>query len=171
MAKHILQSDERLERYLNELDQTDCADSITTGSPKLGDLRGKIDAIKGKRDRLIAHLQTLEHSGETQISQTDPDSRAMARMTKVGVGYNIQIAVDTKHKLIAEQQVHNRVLDYGFLAETTAATMQNLGVTEIKAVADKGYFQIEDITECDARGIEAYVPKPLRGSAVAAGLI
>ena len=49
--------------------------------------------------------------------------------------------------------------------------MENLGVTEIKVVADKGYFQIEDITECDARGIEAYVPKPLRGSAVAAGLI
>ena len=126
----------------------------------MGDLRGKIDAIEGKWDRLIAHLQTLEHSGETQISQTDPDSRAMARMTKVGVGYNIQIAVDTKHKLIAEQQVHNRVLDYGFLAETTAATMENLGVTEIKVVADKGYFQIE-----------AYVSKPLRGSAVAAGLI
>jgi hypothetical protein len=52
-------------------------------------------------------------------------------------------------------RVH-RVLDYGFLAET----MENLGVTEIKVVADKGYFQIE-----------AYVPKPLRGSAVAAGLI
>ena len=26
--------------------------------------------------------------------------------TRVGVGYNIQIAVDAKHKLIAEQQVH-----------------------------------------------------------------
>jgi len=171
LAKLIGQSDERLARYLKELDQTDCADSATTGGTKLGDLRGKIDAIKGKRDRLLGHLQTLEQSGDTQISLTDPDSRAMARMTKVGVGYNIQIAVDTKHKLIAEQQVHNRALDYGFLAETTAAAMENLDVEEIKVVADKGYFQIEDITECDAQGIEAYVPKPLRGSAVAAGLI
>jgi hypothetical protein len=116
----------------------------------LGDLGGKIDAIKGKRDRRSAHLQTLVQSGETQISPSDPDSRAMARMTKVGVGYNIQIAVDTKHKLTAKQQVHNQVLNFGFLAETTAAAMKHLDVEEIKVVADKGYFQIEDITECAA---------------------
>ena len=49
---------------------------------------------------------------------TDPDSRAMYAETRVGVGYNIQIAVDAKHKLIAEQQVHNKVSDLGLLAET-----------------------------------------------------
>jgi transposase len=31
----------------------------------------------------------------------------LARMTKVGVGYNIQLAVDVKHKLIVEQAVSN----------------------------------------------------------------
>lgn len=95
----------------------------------------------------------------------------MARMTKVGGGYDIQMAVDAKHKLIAEQQVHSQVLDYGLLAETTAATMKQLDVDAIKVVADKGHFQIEDITDCDTQGIAAYGPKSLRGSAVAAGLI
>jgi hypothetical protein len=104
------------------------------------DLNQKIDAIKGKQDRLIGHLQTLEPSGETQVSLTDPDSRAMTHITKVGVGYNIQIAIDAKHKLIAEQQVNNRVLDHGFLAETTAAAMKHLDVEKTKVVADKGYF-------------------------------
>lgn len=33
----------------------------------------------------------------------------MVRTTKVGVGYNIQIAVDVKHKLIAEREVCNLV--------------------------------------------------------------
>jgi hypothetical protein len=33
----------------------------------------------------------------------DPDCRAMAAHTKVGVGYNIQVAVDAKHKMIVEQ--------------------------------------------------------------------
>jgi len=28
-------------------------------------------------------------------------------------GYNVQVAVDTKHKLIVEQQVTNQVLDMG----------------------------------------------------------
>jgi hypothetical protein len=31
----------------------------------------------------------------------------MARMTKIGVGYNIQLAVDVKHKLIAEQSAQD----------------------------------------------------------------
>ena len=34
---------------------------------------------------------------------TDPDSRAMAAHTKAGVGYNIKVAVDAKHKMIVEQ--------------------------------------------------------------------
>ena len=35
-----------------------------------------------------------------------------------GWGTNVQIAVDTKHKLIAEQQVHSQVSDLVLLAET-----------------------------------------------------
>jgi hypothetical protein len=44
---------------------------------------------------------------EAQISLTDPDSRAMAAHTKVDVGYNIQIAVDAKNKMIVEQAMTN----------------------------------------------------------------
>jgi hypothetical protein len=53
----------------------------------------------------------LEQSGGSQVSLTDPDSRAMASHTKVGVGYNVQIAVDSKHKMIVEQAVGNQVGD------------------------------------------------------------
>ncbi len=66
-----------------------------------GKLAEKFAAIEGKRDRHKALLDELDKTGEDQISLTDPDARAMARMTKVGVGYNIQLAVDVKHKLIA----------------------------------------------------------------------
>jgi hypothetical protein len=64
------------------------------------------------------HRQSLEKSGESQISLTDPDSRAMAAYTKVGVGYNVQIAVDAKNKMIVEQAVTNDVLDMGLLQQT-----------------------------------------------------
>lgn len=87
-------------------------------TPRRGDgkLAEKIAAIKGKRDRHKALLGELDSIGENQISLMDPEARAMAHMTKVGVGYNIQLAVDVKHKLIAEQEVCNRVLDMGLLA-------------------------------------------------------
>lgn len=114
-------------------------------------------------------LAELDRTGADQISLTDPDARAMARMTKVGVGYNIQLAVDVKHKLIAEQAVSNQVLDLGLLAQTATAAMEALGVERIEAVADRGYFKIEDIEACEAAGVTPYVPKPIRGSAVREG--
>jgi Transposase DDE domain len=71
----------------------------------------------------------------------------MAAHTHVAVGYNVQIAVDAKHKLIVEQQVTNQVVDMGLLAQTAEPTKEVLAVERIAVVADRGYFKIEDIEE------------------------
>jgi len=115
-------------------------------------LAEKIAALKKKRGEYAAHLSPLEKSGESQISLTDPDSRAMAAHTKVGVGYNAQIAVDAKHKMIVEQAVTNDVLDMGLLQQTADPARQILGVETIDIVADKGYFRTEDIAACEKAG-------------------
>jgi transposase len=171
LSKFIREADEKLAGYMKRLDEGDAeeerADSNSGGCG--GKLAEKIAAIRDKRARHKAMLEELDRSGEDQISLTDPDARAMARMTKVGVGYNVQLAVDTKHKLIAGQEVCNQVIDLGLLAPTVEAAMDTLGVEKIEAVADRGYFKIEDIEACEAAGITAYVPKPLRGPAIAQG--
>jgi hypothetical protein len=115
-------------------------------------------------------LAELDQTGESQISLTDPDSRAMAAHTHVAVGYNVQIAVDAKHKLIVEQQVTNQVVDMGLLAQTAEPAKEVLGVARIAVVADRGYFKIEDIEACEKAGIDPYVPRPQRGPSVRAGL-
>jgi hypothetical protein len=115
-------------------------------------------------------LAELDQTGESQISLTDPDSRAMAAHTHVAVGYNVQIAVDAKHKLIVEQQVTNQVVDMGLLAQTAEPAKEVLGVERIAVVADRGYFKIEDIEACEKAGIDPYVPRPQRGPSVRAGL-
>jgi transposase len=167
LAKAMAESDERLARYLKQLEEADKDD--TTPSARVDNLEEKIAAIKERRARLEQHRAELEASGEDQISLTDPDARAMHSSSRIGVGYNIQIAVDTKHKLIAEQQVHNKVSDLGLLTETANAARENLGVDQIDVVADRGYDKIEDIEDCEAAGVTPYVPKPLRGSAVKNG--
>ncbi len=90
----------------------------------------------------------------------------MALNPKVGVGYNAQVAVDSKHKLIVEQEVTNAGTDLGLLAPTATAAKEALEADKIKAVADSGYYKGEDIAACEAAGIEAYVPRPQRGFAV-----
>lgn len=169
LDKALAESDERLARYLEQLDTADRDDEDGSTNGSVVRLQEKIDAIRERRARLEGHRKTLEESGEEQISLTDPDSRAMHGGTRVSVGYNVQIAVDTRHKLIAEQQVHAKVSDLGLLTETASAAREVLGVERIDAVADRGYFKIEDIEAAEAAGVTPLVPKPIRGSSAANG--
>ena len=85
------------------------------------------------------------------------------------MGYNVHLAVDVRHKLIVEQEVHSQVVDMELLAPTAEAAMEALGVERIEAVADRGYFKIEDIEACEAAGVTTYLPTPVRGPVVREG--
>src|SRR5277367_5804060 len=166
----IRRADEWLEDYLKRLDEGDVEDGATGGGARTKNLAEKIAALSEKRGRYQAMLAQLDRTGEDQISLTDPDSRAMAAHTKVGVGYNVQVAVDAKNKLIVEQAVTNQVVDMGLLTETSEPAREVLGVETIDVVADRGYFKIEDIEACEQAGCVPHVAKPQRGSSVREGL-
>ena len=131
-----------------------------------GSLQEKIDALRKRAQRYQEALAAMEESGAAQVSLTDPDSR---RMRKVGVGYNGQIAVDAKHKLIAAAEVVNEPTDHGQLAPMAAAAKEALGVEKLQAVADGGYYDHGQIAACAGIGVESYVPRPRKGSAEAGG--
>jgi len=169
LTEFIRLADAKLDDYLQRLDTSDAVEQGAGGS-RVKNLAGKIAAIRERRTRCQKMLAELDRTGKDQISLTDPDSRAMAAHTHVAVGYNVQVAVDTKHKLIVEQQVTNRVVDMGLLTETAEPAKEILGVERIAVVADRGYFKIEDIEACETAGMEPYVPRPQRGSSVSAGL-
>ena len=138
LAKFIQDADEKLAGYMKRLDEGDADEERTSGGGS-GGADGKLaEKIAAIQAIAIVTRRCLPNWIADQISLTDPDARAMARMTKVGVGYNIQLAVDVKHKLIAEQAVSNEVLDLGLLAQTATAAMEALGVERIEAVADCG---------------------------------
>lgn len=165
----IRSADAKLTDYFRRLDEGDADETHgknALGSSRTDNLDKKIEALNQKRERYAAILNDLKASGEDQISLTDPDSRAMAGHTRVGVGYNVQLAVDAKHKLIVEQQVTSQVLDMGLLTKTVTPARAILDVATIDAVADKGYFKTEDIVACEAAGVIPHVPRPQRGQSV-----
>ena len=170
LREFIRRADEWLEDYLKRLDEGDVEDGATGGGARTKNLAEKIAALNEKRGRYQAMLAQLDRTGEDQISLTDPDSRAMAAHTKVGVGYNVQVAVDAKNKLIVEQAVTNQVVDMGLLTQTAEPAREVLGVKTIDVVADRGYFKIEDIEACEQAGCVPHVAKPQRGSSVREGL-
>ena len=107
MNKFIRAADQRLDDYLRRLDEGDVEEGGTGGAPTKN-LAETIAVLREKRGHYEVMSAELERTGEAHISLTDPDCRAMAAHTKVGVGYNIQVAVDAKHKMIVEQAMGKR---------------------------------------------------------------
>jgi transposase len=93
LARYIAAADERLEGYLAELDAIDRGED--GHGPGRGEtLAAKIARVRERRQAQEAMLEQLNASGESQISLTDPDARAMVTGQKTTVGYNAQVAVD-----------------------------------------------------------------------------
>ncbi len=84
LSKFIREADEKLADYMKRLDDGDVEEEHVDGESGRsgGKLAEKIAAIRDKRARHKAMLEELDRTGEDQISLTDPDARAMARMTK-----------------------------------------------------------------------------------------
>jgi len=55
------------------------------------------------------------------------------------VGYNVQVAVDEKHKLIMEHEVTQAVTDQHQLVAMSERAKQTLGAEKLEVVADMGY--------------------------------
>jgi macrodomain Ter protein organizer (MatP/YcbG family) len=110
-------------------------------------------------------------SPDQQISLTDPDSRSMATSGRGSgmVGYNVQVAVDTKHHLIVTHEVTNIGSDRSQLANVASQAKEVLGVDKLEAVADRGYFNSDEILKCDESGITVTLPKPMTSGIEARG--
>ena len=96
-----------------------------------------------------------------QVSLTDPDARSMAtsgRGTGI-VGYNVQVAVDTEHHLIMAHEVVNDGHDRTQLVPMGRQAKEAAGTADITVLADRGYFNGEQVLECEGTGVLPCVPK------------
>ena len=159
LEKKIQEMDEKIEGYLQEMDRADQAEDDSTAVSAEG-LKEKIDALKGRKGRYGELLRALERSGETQISLTDPESRVMPKTPRGDVSYNVQVAVDSQHHLMVEQEVTNAVIDSSQLFAMAKRAKEMLGTERLNVVADMGYYHGDEIKACEDAGVTAYIHKP-----------
>jgi transposase len=159
LSKALVHSDEKIAEYLQALST---ADSQTPTRPDLtaAELQLRIAQFRERKLHYQEVQQQLVASGESQISLTDPDSRSMPVAQGVDVCYNVEMVVDKKHKLIVTHEVTTSVTDKDQLAPMAKAAKQVLGVEELDAVADKGFYNGEQVKECGGAAIQAYIPQP-----------
>src|SRR5207302_6178944 len=85
------------------------------------------------------------------------------------VGYNVQVAVDTVNHLIVTHEVTNTGSDRSQLANVAREAKAVLQVDKLEAVADRGYFNGEEILACEQAGICVTLPKPMTSGFIAKG--
>jgi transposase len=167
LAEQVAALDRDIEAYSASLEANDAAEAAVATAPSGQDMAQRLAALLAKRAAARANLAKLAASGETQVSRTDPDARLLSKSGQTLAGYNVQIAVDDKHKLIVASEVVNDGNDTGQLHEMAQAAKQALGVETLRAVADVGYYNGEALKACEAGGITAYVPQAQRGNRLA----
>ena len=142
--------DERINEFEDALDKADSAEEKTK-------LTQKIETQQSRREKYQSIESELKETGKDQISTTDQDAQSVVLQRGITVvGYNVQGAVDSKHKLITHFDTGS-VNDTNALASVAIATKEVLKVEQMDVLADKGYHTGEQIRQCEQNGITTYV--------------
>ena len=101
--------------------------------------------------------QQVADAVDQQVSLTDPDARSMATSGKgTGiVGYNVQTAVDIENHLIVAHEVTNVGHDRTQLMPMALKAQEATGNEEITVLADRGYFNGDQVLACENTGVLA----------------
>ena len=170
LKKRMDQVEASIARYLAALETADRQEG-EQAQAKSERLAEKIAKLRAQMADFEALAPVLEAQPDRQLSLTDPDARSMATSGRGSgiVGYNVQIAVDAEHHLIVAHEVVNVGHDRAQLTGMATAAKDAMGAATLDVLADRGYFDGEEVLACEAAGATPYVPKPLTSGAKADG--
>lgn len=127
---------EALERYLEQLEQSDRQDEVVIDP----------SAVASALEKLRQH--------------PEPEAGLMRTTKGIIPAYNVQAAVDTEHALIVVQQVTDQAADNRSLQPMAEAAKAAVGAPAqtLNVIADAGYSNGEQAEACEAKGILPHVP-------------
>ena len=156
VAKRMEQVDASIVRYLAALDRAD-RDESDVAEARTTRIKDKIARLRQQMQALQAMKEKVQDAPDQQISLTDPMATS-GRGTGI-VGYNVQTAVDAEHHLIVAHEVINVGHDRAQLEPMARKAHAAMGCEELTALADRGYFNGEQVLACEGTGISPCVPK------------
>lgn len=154
--KHIEYINIKADEYLNELAEADAKDDQI----KVTNIEAKLLQLKERKINYEFLEQQLKSTGDTQISTTDPDARALLVQGQVvEISHNMQAAVDSKYNLVVATHTINRN-DRNALTNIAIEAKENMGVKKYTALVDKGYHNGREIQQTTDANIVTIVANP-----------
>ena len=156
IERHLKYIEEKTNEYLTQLETNDASENTV----KVGNVKEKIERLKQNKIKYELLQEQMNASGETQVSTTDADSRALLVQGQVvEVSYNMQAAVDGKYKLVVATHTINRN-DRNALSAIASEAKQNLNVEILTTLNDKGYHNGGELQRCKDNNITTICASP-----------
>lgn len=164
LQKHLKYIEGKTEQYIKELEEFDAQEDKQETEAQRKELEKNLEIQQERKTKYAELQEELKKSGSPQISTVDSDSRSLPIKDRItNVCFNVQAVVDSKHRIIVEPDTINTT-DQGQLSPMLRRAMQTLDVTEITALADKGYHVGKDLSECKEQNIITVVAHPERNN-------
>lgn len=159
LSEKIEELDKKIDSYLDSLDNNDNLEKDVKKETK-NQIKKTLKKLKNKKKELVEYRHILKESGPPQIALTDQDCRMMRTRGKGrDMCYNVQLAVDSKYKLIAAFDVTNDFTDQHQLVPMTQKVKDEFQLDSFMAVADAGYYVKTQVQKVVKNNIDCYVAK------------
>jgi len=170
LKKRMDQVEASTERYIAALETADRQEGELAQAKSVRP-QEKIAALREQMTAFKALEPVVHAAPDQQVSLTDPDARSMATSGHGSgvVGYNVQATVDAKHHLIVAHEVINTGHDRDQLSGMAGQAKAAMGLQALDVLADRGYFNGEEVLSCEGIDVTPYVPKPLTSGSKAKG--
>lgn len=150
--------DADVQTYLEALDSADGMEEQAHCDDRQA-VREALSRLQQRRADLLSTAAILKGLEQSHHVMGEPEARLM----KTGEGsakvaYNVQTAVDAKHKLVVHHEVNNHSNDERSLLPMALGAKQALGSETLNVVADGGYSNGEHAKACEDAGITPHVP-------------
>jgi transposase len=154
IERHIAYIDARLEEYNSALAKED-GDVLEKEV-----IAKKIQKHTSQKQKYIDYQNTIDTTGVTQISTSDPDSRQIMTRNNISeVAYTVQTVVDAKHNIPIDFKVTNEN-DSKAMGGMLRRSKTILGHNNFTAIYDKGYHTGSEFDYANRLGIDVLVAIP-----------
>ena len=154
IERHIAYIDARLEEYNLALAKED-GDVLEKQS-----IAKKIKKHSIQKQKYIGYQNTIDATGVTQISTSDPDSRQIMTRNNISeVAYTVQTTVDALHNIPIDFKVTNEN-DSKAMGGMLRRAKTILGNNNFTAIYDKGYHTGSEFDYANRLGVDVLVAIP-----------
>jgi len=162
LKENLAAIEKKVAQYMRELDEHDANDT-REGSFDAAAIKQALEELKEKSVEYHAVLTNMEEAGISEMPLADKDCRLMicgGDGRRIDARYNLQSVVDGEHNIIVDFDVVQRSNDNGNMHKLTENAKDIMGVKEIIALGDKGYYDGEDVAKCEQDGTFCVIAKP-----------